>query len=538
MNDPPPANPPKSILPPAFKRRHLAILLVILAAGAFFRFVRLTDSSLWMDEFWSIELAQGRGSLHDDLPLNVIHYDQPDLTGLGKAAPWWEIFTHLQGVPHQPLYLVFLRWWMDVFGTSAAAARSLSAAFSLAAILVLFDLAQLLHGPRIALLSAAICALAIGQLEFAQDARCYPMLIFFGLCCADVVARIEFLGPTRRRLIALPLCMLAAALTHYLCVGALAALAIYAAIRLRGRARIQTAAAFAIGLILILIIWIPLFAVQKRTLPSLAPSYLLEARIHDHAKLTLYRIIGLPSEFLFGEARGEALPSKLVLGIFLFTLMLPLLRLAFRRDLLLWVLWGFGTIGFVTAMDMTRQTTLVGYLRYTILASPGIYALIAAFHWPRWTFIRDAVAITVVVLLAIVAIQRSIDGVPSKEDWRTFARDLDAAATPDDLLVFYNNDPYESPGTWYMGFKYYVRNSHRPWLVLNGPAGADVLRQLASRRLVWLVGWFPQAQGPRILPGWVPAFEEEETSAGGFCPMFHRASAVVQARVDSNRGSR
>jgi uncharacterized membrane protein len=503
-------------------------LILILAAGGFFRFIRIGDASLWKDELWSIELATGRGSLHDNLVANVIHSDQPDLTGLGHAAPWWSVFTHLSGVPHQPLYLVILRWWMDALGSSAIAVRSLSAVFSLAAVFVLFDLARFLHGPRIALLAAAICALAVGQLEFAQDARCYSMMIFFGLCGADFLVRVEYLGPTSGRLAALVVCLLATALLHYLCVGAILALAIYAAIRLRGRARIQTAAAFAIGVALILIVWIPLFAIQRKTLPSMEPRYLLEARIQEHARLTLYRIIGLPADFLFGESRAAGLPTKLVLSIFLVTLMLPLIRLFHRRDLLLWVLWGLGTIGFVAAMDMARQTTLVGYPRYTVLASPAVYAVIAAFDWPRRAFIRNAVAISAIGLLAIVAIQRSIDGAPAKEDWRTLAHHLDAVAGPDDLLVFFNDDPYISPGIWYMGFKYYVPDSHRPWLVLDAPANAEVMRQLASRQLIWLIGRFPERQGPRLLPGWIPAYSEEKTTAGAFCPMV-RASLAYPA---------
>ena len=55
-------------------------------------------------------------------------------------------------------------------------------------------------------------------------------------------------------------------------------LAIYAVLRLRGRARLQTLAAFAIGAIVILMVWIPLFIEQKHTLPSLAPTFLREAR--------------------------------------------------------------------------------------------------------------------------------------------------------------------------------------------------------------------------------------------------------------------
>jgi len=510
-------------------RRYLILLGLILLVAAFLRFDQITGPSLWMDEIWSIEMAMGHGSLHDHLPPNVIRDDQPDLTGLAAAGPWWSICTHLGGVTHPPLYFVVLRWWMDIFGIGALATRSLSAIFSLAAIVVFFDICRLLHGPRIALFAAAISALAIGQIDFAQDARSYPMLIFFGLCCADLVVRIEFLGTTRRRLIGLTFFLAATALTHYLSAGALIAVAVYAVIRLRGQARRQTIVAFAAGAILILAVWIPLFALQKHTLPSLSPTFLLEAPGANHAKLTLYRIIGLPTENLLGEARGEALTSKVVLAIFLFTIPLPVIRLIRRRDLLLWVLWGLGTIGFVAAMDLARQTTLMGYMRYTILASPAIYAVIAAFDWPRRNFLRDAVAIAAIGLLGIVAIQRNLDGVPAKEDWRKLADNLNHFAGPDDLLVFSNHDPWASSGTWYMGYKYYTLDSHRPWLILNGRADARVLEKLRSRPCLWLIGLYPEIHGPELLPGWRPEMVINST-AGGVCRMIQADSPALPAR--------
>jgi uncharacterized membrane protein len=525
MTEPPPIATPSIAGYSATHRQIAAFVLILLVAG-FLRFYHIAEASLWMDEIWSVEMAMGHGSLHDHLGPNVIHYDQPLLTGTDYAAGWWGICTHLGGVTHPPLYFIVLRWWIDLFGNSAAAIRSLSAIFSLAGIVVFFDLCRFLHGPRIALLAAAISALAIAQIDFAQEARGYPMLLCFGLCCADQVVRIQFLGPGRRRLIVLAIFLFATALTHYLSAGALIGLAIYAAVRLRGSARAPAAAAFAAASVLILAVWIPLFIEQKHTLPSLAPTFLREARVGDHARLTLYRMIGLPAEFLLGESRGEALTSKFVLAVFVFIVTVAAIRLVYDRAFLLWILWGLGTVGFVAAMDLAHQTTLVGYLRYTILASPAVYAVIAAFNWPPRRFIRDALAISSIGLLTIVGIQRCIDGTPVKEDWQTLAHDLDASAGPDDLLVFYNDDPWISSGTWYMGFKYYTPNSRRPWLILDRSASPDLLRQLRSRRRLWLVGRFPALQGPRLLPGWIATGAEEQTSAGAFCPMVPAGSSL------------
>jgi uncharacterized membrane protein len=495
-----------------------AVLAIIVLLAAFLRFDQITGPSLWMDEIWSVEMAMGHGSAHDHLPPGVIQTDQAELTSLSGAASCWSIVTHLGGVTHPPLYFLTLRWWIDLFGTSPGAIRTLSAIFSVGIVVVLFDVCRWVHGVRIALYAAALCALSIAQIEFGQESRGYPMLIFFALCAGDALVRIEKLGPRAGRLTALGGFAVAAALTHYLAAGLLIALGVFAIARLRGRARWQTIVAFLIAAAVVLAVWIPLFVQQSHTLPSLAPTFLQESRVNEHAKMTLFRVVGLPVEFLLGETLGDQIRSAIVLAIFLFSLGLPVLRLYWRRDLLLWILWGWGTIGFVAAMDLAHQTTLVGYLRYTILASPAVYALIASFDWPRRNFIRDAVAISTVGLLAIVAARRAIDGIEPKEDWRTLNMELNQVAAPNDLLVFFNDDPWTSPGTWYMNFTYYVPNSRHPWLILDSPANAQVLRQLQPLTCLWLVGRFPQMQGPTILPGWAPAADQEQTSAGAFCP--------------------
>src|SRR5580658_4312834 len=119
------------IEPPSPTRRQSVLLFLILAVAAFVRFYRIAAPSLWMDEIWSIEMAMGRGSAHDNLPTDVIRTDQPNFTSPAEAAPWWSILTHLSGVTHPPLYFVVLRWWIDVFGTRSLAVRALSALFSL-----------------------------------------------------------------------------------------------------------------------------------------------------------------------------------------------------------------------------------------------------------------------------------------------------------------------------------------------------------------------------------------------------------------------
>jgi uncharacterized membrane protein len=513
-NTRPPLRTPLSVF-------HITVLSVILIAGALLRFYRLGDPSLWKDEIWSVETSMGRGSVNDRLPANLIRTDQPSLTSLSSAAPSRSILTHVGDITHPPLYFLLLRWWMDLFGTGAAAIRSLSALASLASILVLFDICRFLHGPRVALLAAAIMALSLGQIEYAFDARAYAVLVLLGLGCIDLVQRIEFFGPTKFLLISLCLCCAGATLTHYIVAGPLLGLGAFAALRLPSKSRWPTLISLAAGAIITLLVWVPLLGTQTHTLPSLAATFLREAHMEKHGKLTLYRVIGLPAEFLFGEPRGEALARRapnVVLIIFLLTMVLPILRVARRRDLLIWVLWMAGNICSVVLVDLLHDTTMAGYPRYTLLTSPAIFALIASFQWPRFGVIRDLLPIASIAALTISAADYLGSPPQPLEDWRQFAVELNTAAGSGDLLIYYSPDPWVTPGLYYMCLKYYSPDSHRPWLILNHPADPNLLLQISHYPGVWIIGKQPQNDGPWLLAGWRPQILIS-TSAGDACKM-------------------
>ena len=505
-------------------------LALILVLGAVLRIAWIGTPSLWMDEIGSIQVATGHGLAHDQLPIGIIEHDQVNLTQLRGAPPWWRIWTAGSDNVNPPLYYILLRWWMDLFGTGAAAVRMLSTIFSLAAVVIFFDVCRLLHGPRIALLSAALMALAGAQLDFAQDARAYAMLIFLGLCCCDAVVRIERAGATPRRLGALAVLLVAMALTHYFSLGAALALGVYVLIGLQGAQRRRIVGAFAAAAGFCLVVWAPQYLHHVHRLPSLAPAFLQEALVARHGDLTLRRIIGLPAEFIFGESRGEAILPRAALILALLTLVLPLIRLWWRRDLLLWVLWMAAIIGSIAALDLARGLTLAGYPRYTILASPAVYAVLAAFDWPRRPILRDLLPIAILALLIVMAAQRIKDGVPAREDWRQLADLVQSQAQPDELLVFFNQDPWVPPGVFYRGFRYYSPDSNHPWMMLKHPGDLPVMRQLDSVRTLWLIGKFDSSVAPIVLPGW-RNLSATQTEAWTAC---HMRLVVPSARLVSS----
>ena len=107
--------------------------------------------SLWGDESFSVVLA--KHNLFD-----IIRITAQDFT--------------------PPLYYFFLHGWMQLFGTSEIAVRSLSLLFFLLIPLALFYLAKDFFGKKIALLASGLVLLYPFLFGYAFEARAYTLLTF------------------------------------------------------------------------------------------------------------------------------------------------------------------------------------------------------------------------------------------------------------------------------------------------------------------------------------------------------------------------
>jgi 4-amino-4-deoxy-L-arabinose transferase-like glycosyltransferase len=500
------------------------LLAVIVVAAGVCRFARLAGPSLWMDEIWSIEISTGRGSAHAHLDPGIIHQKQIDLLGLKGAPPVWRIWPEMVNVPgHPPLYHIVLRLWMDLFGTGEFATRSLSCLASILGILVFFDICRLLHGNVAALWSAAIMALALGQLEFAQQARSYALLILLALATADALVRIQKLGLNWRRVGSLILFAAGTALTHYFSAGLLLALGVYGVLLLRGRVRWQTFGGFGLALVLAIVLWGPWIGKQIQNRPTAEAGWVAE-RTPEHIQYTFERIIGMPAIYLFGAHAGDAVAVVCAL-----TLVIPWIRLRQRPDLLLWCLWAVGTIGFVAAIDFTHPTKYLSHTRYTVLASPAIFALLGSIDLPRGKLLGQLVPAVMVIALAMFVGPRLKEGAPAEEDWRLLARSLDNAAGPGDLVICYGTDPWIPPGMRYLGIQYYLPGSKRPWLILHGKPGEKLKSEMARYPSVWLVSRDPVMDASALIPDWGTE-TYPHTSAGEFARLIPSGRATASSR--------
>lgn len=138
------------------------LLIAALLIGAGLRWLQIGADSFWYDETFSALTAR--------LSLLQIVTNTP------------------QGV-HPPGYYLLLHFWL-LLGKSEAVIRSLSALFSMAAILLIYGLARWLFDKPAAVVAAIAMAIAPFQVYFAQEARMYSLItllaigiLWLFLCC-------------------------------------------------------------------------------------------------------------------------------------------------------------------------------------------------------------------------------------------------------------------------------------------------------------------------------------------------------------------
>ncbi|MEA2711136.1 MAG: mannosyltransferase, partial [Phycisphaerales bacterium] len=360
-----------------------------------------------------------------------------------------------------------------------ASLRALSLVLSVAAIAVLFVVVRDLSGTTPALWAALLMALAGPQIQYAQEARNYSLLLLEGLGAAATLVRIEKYGPSRPRAATLIVCVLAMALTHYFSIGAIAALAVYAAVRLRGPSLRRVAGCFILAAALWCVVGAPLAVRHWRNRDDpRATSFLRDDR-PGHAARTLLRVAALPVRFIaepMTTSRGVAAAGGVV---FVLALLLALRR----RDLLLWSIWLWLTVLPLAALDLCRRTQHLEFVRYTLLASPALYAIAATLlsdRRERWIRHLPPLLVALACALALPAAYSAW----WKSDWRALAGEIDRHARPGDVVVFWGYDKggdfAGDPNASFYYTSYYRRRPLGPIVLMDQPPDDALARQLSE----------------------------------------------------------
>jgi uncharacterized membrane protein len=139
----------------AIDRRVLAGWLApaVILFGTLLRFLTLGVKSYWLDEVMMLRAAGGG--------LDTL------IAQINNGRP--------------PVYTVMAYFWMQLFGSSEAATRSLSAIFGSLALIGIYLVGKELLGRRVGLIATFIMAVSEFQIDQSQNFRYYAMFLFFAL---------------------------------------------------------------------------------------------------------------------------------------------------------------------------------------------------------------------------------------------------------------------------------------------------------------------------------------------------------------------
>lgn len=457
----------------------LAGLLLVLAFAAVVR-VRYTDPFASFDELWNLALSTGHGTPFGQYGTDVIDPSPRLQTSLADEYPWWMIWSSMDVVLHPPLYVVALRFWREAFGESEAAARSLSNVSSLVAIVFAFLTARLTFGRVMALLVAAAMAFSPTQVYFAQEMRPYAMMIAFGCAGLWLMTRVELVGATRGRAIALAIIPFFMLLTHYFAFGTAMGIAIFGAWRLRPHRKaffvtlVTTALVYAV-------LWLP-FALRQIRALSTGDSYLfVEER--DWVREMIY-FIGGPIRQLIDRPPDQD-RILLATGVIL---VLPWLLLRQFPPLRPAALWLCGTLLGLLALDTARRTEHVAYVRYTSAATPAVLPVLIGCAWAyrRWAGYVVALAMTGATGIYLNA---NVSVAADSPGFGDLAHRVARRVGPGEAIL-----TYRGSGLMYTGQTIQLHLSHEPGLFprpiadLTKPMTPEMVTHLTPRTWLIIVG--------------------------------------------------
>ncbi|MFC1992461.1 glycosyltransferase family 39 protein [Chloroflexota bacterium] len=133
----------------------LLFLILVILVGTFLRFYALGVESIWYDEASAINLSI-----------------QNIATVLRDCAVTQN---------HPPLYFVLLHYWIELFGTSEVATRSLSVIFGIVSMLVIYKIGLSLYNRTLGLLACLLSATSFFHIAYSQEVRSYSLLLLLSL---------------------------------------------------------------------------------------------------------------------------------------------------------------------------------------------------------------------------------------------------------------------------------------------------------------------------------------------------------------------
>lgn len=484
------------------------LVSVVLILATSLRLWNVNTPLMWFDEIATIVTctAQSSAGNEKNFPKDVFISSPLNPTSIATAEPLSEVLK-MQAIEdvHPPGYYIVFYAWRKIFGDGFASVRMPSVLPSIASIFIVFLIGKQLFDKRTGLFAALLMSLATPQIIYADHVRSYCFLLFLGLMATYLLIRIEKNGPSFLLNSSLTIFAFALAFTHYFSFGFLLALGIYSVIRLKGKTLWSTIASFFSGAVIFLIVWGTAMWNQffgDAYWKSVYYTTRQNPQIAQHA----WSFLSAWPERMFLHLPPQ-IPDRPPDLIFIFLLFG--LAVIWKRNLLLPWLLLVGTVGFVWGMDVYRDTFHFIEIRYTLMAAPALYLVIAAgiFIGKRQNLWNSIMPIALSAYL-IAQIPKAYT--PYKENWYEMAELVNKNGSPTDPIILpLAGEPWQAywPKFIWTAISYYFYNPNRPLLLISKPLNNELLNQIGWGRSAWVftrIPEFPQSASREWPALWVP----------------------------------
>ena len=410
------------------KKTSRVLLGIIILLSLCLRFYDLGGESYWYDEIIMVHAAQG------DLS-SILHGGRP------------------------PVYVVLAHFWIELFGTSEEATRSLSALAGVLSIPVIYLIGKRLFSRNVGMISAFFMAVSQFQIYYSQDFRYYSLFVLMTLLSYYFLLIVL----KNRNIINLTLYVLTSVLlfyTHAFGVFIIAAQNLY--FLLRWKRYRNSAMHWMISQAIIL------FAILPKILASLGKvvegeagpmNWLPEPSVWAPL-ITLRNFIGAGLDY-------PSLKTVIIgLSFFVVATCLYILWTGKERwlasvadlfsgfknmmskesELLLLVIWV--TIPILFPLVLSKIFGPMYHHRYMISASPAFYIILAFLVVRLGRVVPDVISLGLIVIVITPGLYEFYVR-PVREQWREAANYVEHNSTKDDLIIFADGGQDRSTFNWY-----------------------------------------------------------------------------------------
>lgn len=354
-------------------------------------------ASLWGDEAWAATLA---------------------------VKPVWQIIQIVSRDTSPPLYYLLEHFWMQIFGTSEVAIRSLSFFFFLATVLTVYLIGSFLWGKKTGVLAATLTLVNPFLFQYGFEGRMYSLLLL-----TSTLSVYFFL---KKQKVGFVLATAAALYTHHFSIFVVFFEALWTLGENLTKSPKEIFKKF-----------LPLFAIGLLYLPWFYPLYRQTSMVAGGfwlGKPNLTDVKELISKFLVGPEKG------ILQNISLVVLTVALLLRSWTKDLkksFFLVGWFFTPI--ILTFILSQRFQSIFYDRYMLMSIPAVALLFTSLR-RKFSIIFITLAI---LLLSLVDYHYFTN--PIKRPFRELATYVKNAQKEGDFLINYSGTAHHLFESKYYG---------------------------------------------------------------------------------------